>query len=69
MEGVLLTPNPSPFREGSMASLLVPNRREKIALYVGEGLCLRDDEIQRLSLTDSGMDVYNSIMSELLQEV
>ncbi len=61
MEGIVI--------DVQTSNLLVPNRREKITLYAGEWLCLRDDETQRLSLTDSGMDVYNSIVSELLQEL
>jgi coproporphyrinogen III oxidase-like Fe-S oxidoreductase len=61
MEGIVI--------DVQTSTLLVPNRKEKITLYAGEWLCLRDEEMQRLSLTDSGMDVYNSIVSELLQEV
>ena len=50
---------------GDITSILIPHREEKVELYENEELC-ENDGIS-LKLTDAGMDVYNSIISELMQ--
>ncbi|AKH33175.1 Oxygen-independent coproporphyrinogen-III oxidase 1 [candidate division SR1 bacterium Aalborg_AAW-1] len=48
-----------------MTTLLVDNREEKIELYEEQGLC--ECNGVSLKLTDTGMDVYNSIITELME--
>lgn len=48
-----------------VTSILIDNREEKIELYEEQELCEFDGV--SLKLTDPGMDVYNSIVSELLK--
>ena len=48
-----------------MTTLLVDNREEKIELYEEQGLCECNGVY--LKLTDAGMDVYNSIITELME--
>jgi len=48
-------------------SLLVPNYKELIESYKDEGLLYNVDD--RLLLTDQGMDVSNTIITDLLKEV
>lgn len=50
---------------GDITSILIPEREEKVELYEAEGLCEHDGVA--LKLTDAGMDVYNSIISELMK--
>lgn len=44
---------------------MVDDWEEKVALYEEQGLCEWDGV--RLKLTDAGMDVYNSIITELMK--
>jgi hypothetical protein len=48
-------------------SLLVTHREAIIEDLVDQWLAMYDDE--RLQLTDAGMDVYNSIVTELLGHI
>ena len=48
-----------------MTTLFVDNREEKIELYEEQGLC--ECNGVSLKLTDTGMDVYNSIITELME--
>lgn len=48
-----------------MRTILVDDREEKVELYEKQGLCERDGVW--LKLTDAGMDVYNSIITELMK--
>lgn len=48
-----------------MTTLFVDNREEKIELYEEQGLCECNGVY--LKLTDAGMDVYNSIITELME--
>ncbi|HCY20568.1 TPA: hypothetical protein DIC40_01670 [Patescibacteria group bacterium] len=47
--------------------LLVPNHKELIESYKDEGLLYDVDD--RLLLTDQGMDVSNTIITDLLNEI
>lgn len=47
--------------------ILIPNRQEKIQDFVQNWFMSQKDE--RIVLTDKGMDVYNTIVSELLNEI
>lgn len=46
-------------------SILLDNRQEKAKLYEKQGLCILTDDNFRL--TDTGMDVYNSVVIELMK--
>ncbi len=48
-------------------TILVPRYREKLTSYQEEGLLDFPDE--HLVLTDEGMDVFNSIVTELMSEI
>lgn len=62
-ETVIPTVKPSELTE--MTTILVPDRETKLELYEEQGLCERDGITLRL--TDAGMDVYNSIATELMK--
>lgn len=47
-----------------LTSILVSNREEKVTLFEEQELCEYDGI--RLKLTDTGMDVYNTIITELM---
>lgn len=47
--------------------ILVPNYQKKLQLYEQEGLILWEWEY--LKLTDEGMDVFNSIITEIMKEI
>jgi hypothetical protein len=47
-----------------LTSILVPNREEKVVLFEEQELCEYDGI--RLRLTDQWMDLYNSIITELM---
>lgn len=51
--------------EWDIRTILVDDWEEKVALYEEQGLCEWDGV--RLKLTDAGMDVYNSIITELMK--
>ena len=48
-------------------SVLVPNRKDLIESYKDQGLVY--DLEDRFLLTDSGMDVFNTITTDLLAEI
>ena len=48
-------------------SILVPNYQEKLIQYQNEGLLIYHEE--RVVLTDTGMDVFNAIVTEIMQEI
>lgn len=50
---------------GKITDILVDNREEKITIFEEQELCEYDGI--RLKLTDMGMDVYNSIITELMK--
>ena len=50
---------------GKITDILVDNRQEKITIFEEQELCEYDGI--RFKLTDMGMDVYNSIISELMK--
>lgn len=56
-EGIMIT--------HELEQILVSDREIKIILYTEQWLCIREDN--RLKLTDSGMDVYNSIVTEIMK--
>ena len=49
------------------SSIVVPNYTEKIKLMETQDLVITNGE--KLQLTDKGMDCYNRIVTELLQEI
>lgn len=49
---------------GKITDILVTDREQKIALLEEQELC--DWDGIRLRLTDTGMDLYNSIITELM---
>ena len=56
-EGIMIT--------HELEQILTSDREAKIILYTEQWLCIREDS--RLKLTDSGMDVYNSIVTEIMK--
>ena len=56
-EGIMIT--------HELEQILTSDREAKIILYTEQWLCIREDN--RLKLTDSGMDVYNSIVTEIMK--
>lgn len=48
-----------------ITTILVDDRQTKVAVFVEEELCTYN--AGKLKLTDQGMDVYNSIITELMQ--
>ena len=48
-------------------SLLIPHYEKKLQIYENEGLITIDWE--KLKLTDAGMDVFNGIVTEIMNEI
>jgi hypothetical protein len=53
-----------PVNNNNIATILAQNREEKVTLFVDQNLCEYDGI--RLRLTDQWMDVYNSVITELM---
>jgi len=54
----------TPSHNNTITTILVPNREEKVTLFAEQDLCEYDGI--RLRLTDQWMDIYNSIIIELM---
>ena len=51
------------------APILVPNYLEKITSYQEQGFVAYNEETQHLQLTDTGMDVFNAIVTDIMAEI